>query len=484
MNYELGEFICPGCKNRGMSIYTEWLLNKEYFDKYGLKAWIFYKKNKEVCFGWFCFCFPLSIACLCDYCNSFVKCFCYLISFLLNIAFAVVYLPIYLLIVIWIDIFFCKRRKITYTCLYFNYKKYLFEKKVFTQKQSVKITLKDFFGTKEQDLIQYGKKFFICNKCKRKEDSFYNFIPKSVRDSLGKKYFSNANDTNEINSMQTEIKVLVNSSNHSNNMSILFITPNQSFLYLLSYSINDTFASIENKLYQNSPQFKNENYFFLCNGIKITEKTKNLWELKIKNTDIIVICKNENPPNIINEDSEPIISIVFSKNQEYKSLPCNINDTFESIENKLYQYFPQLKNENNYFLFSGNIIAEKTKTLRELSIDNSANIMICENQINSIVKDKKIDLIISIMFFKEDNDLSYSLACNVNQTFSDIEKKFYYENSEFKNKGIYFKHNDIKITEKTKTLAELNFQNSDIVYICENEQKKSLNKLFTFINKN
>jgi len=284
--------------------------------------------------------------------------------------------------------------------------------------------------------------------------------------------------------MQTEIKVLVNSSNHSNNMSILFITPNQSFLYLLSCSINDTFASIENKLYQNSPQFKNENYFFLCNGIKITEKTKNLWELKIKNTDIIVICKNENPPNIINEDSEPIISIVFSKNQEYKSLPCNINDTFESIENKLYQYFPQLKNENNYFLFSGNIIAEKTKTLRELSIDNSANIMICENQINSIVKDKKIDLIISIMFFKEDNDLSYSLACNVNQTFSDIEKKFYYENSEFKNKGIYFKHNDIKITEKTKTLAELNFQNSDIVYICENEQKKSLNYLFTFINKN
>ena len=49
MNYELGEFICPGCKNRGMSIYTEWLLNKEYFDKYGLKAWIFYKKNEEVC---------------------------------------------------------------------------------------------------------------------------------------------------------------------------------------------------------------------------------------------------------------------------------------------------------------------------------------------------------------------------------------------------------------------------------------------------
>ena len=103
--------------------------------------------------------------------------------------------------------------------------------------------------------------------------------------------------------------------------------------------------------------------------------------------------------------------------------------------------------------------------MRELNINNSANIIICENQINSIVKDKKIEPIISIMFFKEDNDLSYSLACNINQTFSDIEKKFY-ENSGFENRGIYFKHNGIKITEKTKTLAELNFQNSDIVYIC------------------
>ena len=459
MIYESGEFECPGCKNREMSIYTKWLLNKKYFDKYGLKVWIFYKKNETECYGWFGFCIPLSIASLCNECNinGLCKCFCYLISFLLNIVFAIAYLPIYLLIVIWIDICFCKRKKKTYTCLYLNYKKYLFEKKVFTKIKSAKIILENCFGTKEQDLIQYGKQFFICNKCKRKEDSFYNFIPKTDRDYLERNYFTNANDINEINSMQTEIKVLVNSSNPSN-MSILFIKPNQSFHYFLSCNINDTFESIENKLYQYFSQLKNENYYFLYNGIKITEKNKNLWELKIKNTDIIVICEN-------NEEPEPIICIIFLKNQEYKSLPCNINDTFESIENKLYQYFPQLQNENNYFLFNGNIINEKTKTLRELNINNSANIIICENQINSIVKDKKIEPIISIMFFKEDNDLSYSLACNINQTFSDIEKKFY-ENSGFENRGIYFKHNGIKITEKTKTLAELNFQNSDIVYIC------------------
>ena len=137
MNYKSGEFVCPGCQNREMSIYTKWLFNKKYFDNYGLKVWIFYKKNEIECYGWFGFCLPMTIASFCECCNNFVQCFLYLISFLLNIAFAVAYLPIYLLIVIWIDIFFCKRRKKTYTCLYFNYKKYLFEKKVFAKIQRV-----------------------------------------------------------------------------------------------------------------------------------------------------------------------------------------------------------------------------------------------------------------------------------------------------------------------------------------------------------
>ena len=53
--------------------------------------------------------------------------------------------------------------------------------------------------------------------------------------------------------------------------------------------------------------------------IKITEKTKTLRQLKIKNTSIIVICEDEIPSVVIYEKPEEIISIIFSKMQEIYS---------------------------------------------------------------------------------------------------------------------------------------------------------------------
>ena len=483
MSYDSGEFMCPKCKIKRMGVYTNWILNKEYFDNYGLKVWIFfYKKNERECYGWFGFFCPLIFAFICDdednLDNLFLKWFCYIISSLLNILCSAVYLIIYLLVIMWIDICISLCKKKDYICLYFNYKKYLFEKKNFLQGKSANIILENCFGTKEQDLLEYGKNFFICDDCGKKEDSFYNFIPKEKRDNLAKKY--STNDINEINSLQTEIKVLVNSSNLSNtsNISIVFIKPDQSFHCFLPCSIKDTFISIEKKLYQKFPDLKNENNYFLCNGIKITEKTKILYELKIKNTDIITICENENPFEIKYEEQKSIISIIFKKQGALYSLPCTINDKFESIEKRLYQNFPLLKNKNNYFTCNGNIITEKTKTLRELKIKNSDNILINENiMLNSTVVDKELESIISIIFITQDQQFYFSRACKMSEKFEDIEKEIR-NYPELKNKNIYFTHNGNKITEKKKTLAELNFQNSDQVFICEIEIKK----IFSFKN--
>ena len=484
MSYDSGEFICPKCKSKRMGVYTNWILNKEYFDKYGLKVWIFYyKKSERKCYGWHGFFCPLIFAFCFDkkdkLNNPFFKWFCYIICSLLNLLFSAVYLIMYLLVLIWLDICISLCMEKVYTCLYFNYKKYLFDKKNFSQRKRANINLKKCFGTKEQDLLEYGKNFFICDDCGKKEDSFYNFIPKSKRDNLAKKYPTN--DIIETNSLQTETNIFVNSSNSSNssNISIMFITPDQSFHCFLSCSIKDTFISIEKELYQKFPDLKNENNYFLCNGIKITEKTKILYELKIKNTDIIVICDNQNPSEIKYEEQKPIISIIFKKQGVLYSLPCTINDKFESIEKRLYQNFPLLKNKNNYFTCNGNMITEKTKTLGELKIKNSDNILINENiMLNSTVVDKELESIISIIFITQDQQFYFSRACKMSEKFEDIEKEIR-NYPELKNKNIYFTHNGNKITEKKKTLAELNFQNSDQVFICEIE----IEKIFSFMNK-
>ena len=56
MSYDSGEFICPKCKSKRMGVYTNWILNKDYFDKYGLKVWIFYyKKCERKWYGWYGF---------------------------------------------------------------------------------------------------------------------------------------------------------------------------------------------------------------------------------------------------------------------------------------------------------------------------------------------------------------------------------------------------------------------------------------------
>ena len=112
------------------------------------------------------------------------------------------------------------------------------------------------FWNKKKDLIDYGKNYFIYNNCKRKEITFYNFIPKLTRDNLAKKYYINDNETN---SLQTETLLL---SPNSSNISILFMTQEQSNIYIFPCSLNDTFTSIENKLYHYFSALKFENKYF------------------------------------------------------------------------------------------------------------------------------------------------------------------------------------------------------------------------------
>ena len=488
MEYDSGEFICPNCKNKRMSIYTNWILNKTYFDKYEIKVLILYYKSKSKSYlkcKCECIKFPFEIVFCCLYNNSYHWIFRLLFLIIAGFPLIYAYISLYPLLLLLINLcnsfiqlflYICKKidlcMKNDYTCLYFDYEEYSFKEKVLNELKDENFIWKDLFGTKEQDLIEYGKEYFTCNYCNWKEGTFLNFIPQSTRDNLDKKYITNKN--NEINNIRSESVLL------TSNISILFTKPDQSFNYFLSCNLNDKFTSIENLLYQNFPNLRKKKKinYFLCNGIRIIGKTRTLRNLNIENANIIVICY---------EELDPIISIIFEKNQEQKSIACNINDSFFFVEKKLYQKFPQIENENNYFVCNGNPITQKEKTLEELNIKNSDKTLIYETEksleeiniknkkeINSsFVLNVESELTIYIRFKKE--YLMKSVACNINDSFESIEKKLYRKFGYFKNEKNIFIYNGNEITEKKKTLRELNIKNSDIIEIFENLNISDLN---------
>ena len=82
------------------------------------------------------------------------------------------------------------------------------------------------------------------------------------------------------------------------------------------------------------------------------------------------------------------ISIIFksSENARYAMI-CKLNDTFEFVENKFYQKFPNLKNKNLDFVYHGQILTEKKKTLYELNIKDSDTVVFYEKIPNNYIDD-------------------------------------------------------------------------------------------------
>ena len=74
---------------------------------------------------------------------------------------------------------------------------------------------------------------------------------------------------------------------------------------------------------------------------------------------------------------------------------------------------------------------------------------------------------ISIMFFSCDQNIHHSVPCLLTDKFKNIEKILIQDNPSLKNKNLFFLFKGQAITDKNKTLAELNMKNSDIVLFQE-----------------
>ena len=88
--------------------------------------------------------------------------------------------------------------------------------------------------------------------------------------------------------IQPTLKISKLNDNEEGIINITFCSTDQNINILLSYDNNTKFYVIEDFIYSKFPQYKENENFFLVNGIKIN-RFKTLKENKIRNGDQIII---------------------------------------------------------------------------------------------------------------------------------------------------------------------------------------------------
>ena len=127
-----------------------------------------------------------------------------------------------------------------------------------------------------------------------------------------------------------------------------------------------------------------EAMFNNCHNLKEIKGINNFNLTNVKYKDKIFDgCNNLNKTilsefNItINNNKEKYINVIF-KTTDLKIqyfIPCYISDIFTTVEEKLYNGYPELKNKHIYFTVDG-ITIDKSNTLEKNNIKSSTKILI------------------------------------------------------------------------------------------------------------
>ena len=117
---------------------------------------------------------------------------------------------------------------------------------------------------------------------------------------------TNGENNNNNNNAQAEEVIIKFRNNHiieslneqefqnveENPISVIFTCTDQTFNYPIICKKNQKFSEVENLLYEQYPQYKNTNNFFLCHG-NIIDSSKTMKENKLNHGDIIVMTINQ-----------------------------------------------------------------------------------------------------------------------------------------------------------------------------------------------
>ena len=76
-------------------------------------------------------------------------------------------------------------------------------------------------------------------------------------------------------------------------ISVIFTSSDENIFYSIICKNTQKFTELEEKLYNDYPQYSKSNNYFIINGNRVN-KTKSLDENKIRNNDIIILTQNNN----------------------------------------------------------------------------------------------------------------------------------------------------------------------------------------------
>ena len=74
-------------------------------------------------------------------------------------------------------------------------------------------------------------------------------------------------------------------------ISVIFTSSDQNMFYSIICKNTQKFTELEEKLYNDYPEYSKSNNYFIINGNRVN-KTKSLDENKIRNSDIIILTQN------------------------------------------------------------------------------------------------------------------------------------------------------------------------------------------------
>ena len=115
------------------------------------------------------------------------------------------------------------------------------------------------------------------------------------------------------------------------------------------------------------------------NTFIITQKNNKLNNLKNKLNYFKKESINYNLKEFL--PGEEIIAVMIKSNDqniEY-CLPCKNTTTFDKIEEKLYEEYPEYKGNNNYFLVNGKKV-KRDKTIKENKIKNGNPVILIKEE--------------------------------------------------------------------------------------------------------
>ena len=266
MNAESGKFKCPYCGNNEISGFKYWISRIEFINNVPETKYILYNSIDSPCICNCCFfkytrhpedCSAVGINCDCRY-NTY---YC-----LLFYATYPATLILYLLFGFWIELIVnncCKNNSNKYYTRNLNKKnEYIYVNNI----RELWVRAESY--TENEFKNKYNNKF-ICYKCKYKFTSFKECIPG---------YNDEENQVTVYNSQRI--------------MAINFSSNDQRINFPISCTERDIFKNIENRLYEEYPDYRQKKCFFLVNGRNI-ETPKSIAENKIKNGDNIIVCVDE-----------------------------------------------------------------------------------------------------------------------------------------------------------------------------------------------